>query len=588
VQFGVTVTRDGTLFRASEPLFESSDSSVVRILDATTGVALFESTGLATVAVSFQAAEFPDSMLQAAMVVAVDSLSVSISLESAIVTAGDTLVGDTVLINATVTRKDGRKVGTLAQFVSSDTDVLQFMDANSGIAELTGPGEAEVTVTFLLPVVPGEPLTAVIPVNVTDFSLQFSVASLSSGSIETGDTLVTDSVQFSVSAQKGGVPIAIVDPSFSSSNPDIITILDPATGRAVFADTGTAVVSVDFSEPNLPKANANVPLRVTTYLVDLRGPSSPVMGDEVDYRADVIDTRSGEAISSSGRRFTSTNTSVIQILDNKKGDAFVRDVGTTNIRATFDKPKLPYASLSRTLSVNVNEERFYGPTSEDNGDFGDDVRLDASDVHRFTPSTWVEFPNGTIGWVDNVTSTRLEFRVPAGANSGRLRLHNLVDDNGAPRNNVLTHWTFDSDGTVTDDFEPNDRFPLNNGLRIRSLPWERFLSSDPQKAAPADTNFFWFRTGFAATFDFSAEWQQDADLDFKLCLAVGQPPVDYLRASNGQPICARGPGDNSNDRSSEQGLNLRLEQGTWILAFYCVDCPNVPLTYQGRFVWTGF
>jgi hypothetical protein len=71
VRFSVTVTRDGAAFRTSDPIFESSDSTVVKFLDATTGEAVFESTGRATVSVSFTGQEFPDSLLRAAMVVAV-------------------------------------------------------------------------------------------------------------------------------------------------------------------------------------------------------------------------------------------------------------------------------------------------------------------------------------------------------------------------------------------------------------------------------------------------------------------------------------------------------------------------------------
>ncbi len=586
VQFAFTVTRDGSLFRVSAPRFESSDSDVVRILDPTTGAAVFQSTGRAIVSVAFTEPQFPDSMLRAAMTVPVDSLSLSLSVLSDFVVSGDTLVGDTVQFNASVKRKDGREVeNALAFFQSSDATVVKFVDATTGVAELTGPGTALVTVTFLSPIVPGPPLSAVIPISVTDFAVILSLASVSSGSIEAGDTLVSDSVRFSVFARKGEETLPVTSPTFVSSDLSVLDILDPRTGRAVFADTGTAVVTVSFTDPDLPRRTASRTLWVTTYRVDVSGPTSPPMGDVVQYVATVIDTRSGQPAGTSGRKFSSSNTSVAEILDSRDGETFIRDVGGAEIRVTFDKPALPYSGLEGGLGLNVTQERFYGAASHKKGDFGDDIRLSSSAVHRFTENTWVEFPNGTVGFVDQVTSSRLDFFVPAGASSGQLRLHNLVDDKGQSRNNVPTSWAFESEGTVKDKFEPNDEFPLGNGVRIKSVPWVHLLSSDPDKSAPADTNFFWFSLNRTASFDFTAEWQQDADLDLKVCLAVNQPPVDYWRGGNGQPICARGPAENSRNRSREEALGLTLGRGTWILAYYCVDCPDVPLTYRTYFNW---
>ena len=586
VQFGVTVTRDGELFRTSEPRFESSDSQVVRILDPVTGAAVFDSVGRAVVSVTFAEAQFPDTLLNAAMTVPVDSLSVSLAMLSSFVVSGDTLVGDTVQFNPVIKRRDGRIVeNVLALFASSDTAVLRFVDTSAGLAVLTGPGTAQVTVTFLAPIVPGAPLTVQIPIRVTDFALMLSVASVSSGLIEEGDTLASDSVSFSVLARKDDDTLTVNGATFVSSNASVVNILDPASGRAVLADTGAAVVTVSHADPELPNRSASHTLRVATYRVDLGGPISPVMGDEIQYTATVTHTASGEQVGTSGRRFSSSDPSVLEVLDSRDGEMFVRDLGAAQIRVTFDRPSLPYSGVEGSLGVNITEERFYGSTNRDKGDFGDDVRVNSSPVHRFTPDTWVEFPNGTVGFVEQVTQSRLDFVVPAGASSGQLRLHNLVDEDGLPRGNILSRWSFESEGTVEDKFEPNDAFPLDKDVKIKSLPWVKLLSSDPAKSAPADTNFFWFRTNYSTTFDFTATWQDDADLDFKICLAKKDPPKEYKLDGNGQPICARYPAENSRDRGREEALGLLLSRDTWVLAYYCVDCPDVPLTYQASFAW---
>ncbi|KPK56866.1 MAG: hypothetical protein AMS21_12275 [Gemmatimonas sp. SG8_38_2] len=586
VQFGVTVTRDGELFRTSEPRFVSSDSQIVRILDPVTGAAVFDSVGRAVVSVTFAESQFPDTLLRAAMTVPVDSLSVSLSMLSNFVVSGDTLVGDTVQFNPVIKRRDGRIVeNVLALFASSDTAVIRFVDTSAGLAVLTGPGTAQVTVTFLAPIVPGAPLTAQIPIKVTDFALMLSVESVSSGLIEEGDTLASDSVRFSVLARKDDDTLSVNGATFVSSDASVVNILDPASGRAVLVDTGTAIVTVSHADPDLPNRSASQTLRVATYRVDIGGPISPVMGDEIQYTATVTNTASGEQVGTSGQRFSSSDPSVLEVLDSRDGDMFVRDLGSAQIRVTFDRPSLPYSDVEGTFGVAITEERFYGSTNRDKGDFGDDVRLNSSPVHGFTPDTWVEFPNGTVGFVEQVTQGRLDFVVPAGASSGQLLLHNLADEDGLPRGDVLSHWSFEAEGSVNDEFEPNDRLPLDNDVRIRSVPWVELLSSDPAKSAPADTNFFWFRTNYSTSFDFIATWQADADLDFKVCVGKKQPPEEYELDNNGQPICARYPGENSRDRDKEEALNLFLGRGTWILAYYCVDCPDVPLTYQAYFAW---
>lgn len=578
VRFGVTVTREGQPFEAGGPLFESSDPEVVEILNAETGDALFAGVGQATVSVAFTEPRQPDSLLRASLVVPVDSFAVDVQLTAlSSGTSGDTLVGDTVQFVTRVTRGDGREVSAVFRYTSSDASIVEILDATAGTALLTGPGNAEVTVTLLDPPVPDGPLTAVLPVHVEDFAINIDLASVSSGRVEVGDTLVTDSVQFSVAVQLQGEAVDVVDPVFTSSDPAIIEILDAEAGRAVLADTGTATVSVTFTEPELPRQDESRRVRVTTYRVDVNGPGSPVMGDTVDYSVNVVATRDGSSLPVSGQQFQSTDASVLRVLDQNSGRTFVRDVGQAEVGVSLTSPTLPHQNLSGTLPVIVTQERFYGAASQTAGDFGDTISLSSSEVHRFSAGTRVRFPNGAAGYVESVTLNQLEFVVGAGANSGPLTLTNLVDDQGGDRGDVQTLWTFDAGGTVADAFEPNDALPLAEKDEIGSFPFEALLSSDPSKSAPADTNFFYFVINKKTSIDVTAQWQQDADLDFKVCEVLGNPPVSY---PSGGPVCPYGPADNSQDRTREEAQGVQLDRAIYIVAFYCVDCPSVPLTYR--------
>ena len=581
VRFSATVTRDGEPYSSSAPEFESEDPAVVSFLDPETGVAILESVGRATVTVTFSEPAFPDSLLQARLFVPVSSYSADLSVTSSAIEArGDTLVGDTVRFIASVQRSDGRPAGKVrAEYASSDTTVVEILDDSAGLALLVSAGAAEVSAAILEPVVPGGPLLTVLPITVTDLAVDLSVSSVASAAIEAGDTLVSDSVQFGVSVVRDGDTLQVVDPTFVSSDPTVIEIVDPVTGRAFFADTGTATVTVSFTEPDVPRQSASRTIRITTYQVLIGGPAGPVMGDTVVYSVTVVDTRDGEPVAASGVLFESSDPSVLRMLDPGGGIAFARDLGQAELRAAVGEPTLPYADVEGVMGVDITEERFYGAASATSGDFGDWITLLASPVHRFTDSTRVEFPNGTVGFVETVTPGELEFRVGAGSSVGQLRLRNLVDEDGLARDTVLTSWAFEGQGTVEDPFEPNDTFPLTSDLEITFVPWIQLLSSDPSKSAPADTNFFYFRLGITARLDFIAEWQQDADLDFKICRAVSWPPADYRR-SGGEPICPRDPSANSQDRAKEEELGLQLPISTYVLVFYCVDCPPEPLTYR--------
>ncbi|NIP71251.1 MAG: hypothetical protein GTO04_19450, partial [Planctomycetales bacterium] len=200
--------------------------------------------------------------------------------------------------------------------------------------------------------------------------------------------------------------------------------------------------------------------------------------------------------------------------------------------------------------------------------------------------------NGTIGFVDRVTAAgdSLIFFVPAAADTGQLALRNLIDDLDNPRDSVLTRIVFDGPGSaVVDDFyETNDSFPLTSSVEITSFPFEALLSWDPNKVpdpgpppVPADTNFFYFELGATTTLQFTAEWQQDANVDFKLCNGNANPPTDYLIGGGGDPICQFFA--ESLDRSQETQTANNLSPNVYVIAFYCVDCPAmIPLTYRVR------
>lgn len=585
VQFDAFVTRDGERVAAGGPTYESSDPGVVRFLDERTGEARLTGTGRATVTAAFTLPDLPERSLETALVVPVDSFAVQIDMTSSLLEAGvEPLAGDTVRFEAEVRRADGRAIaGSGRRFTSSDPSVVAILEPAAGLAVLEGPGSATVTVTFDSVRVPGGVLSSATTVEVADFAIELTLGSLRSGRIEAGDTLATDSVVFDLSVRKGpesDVPVSGL--TFSSSDPTRLRFLDPSSGEAILTDTGRVTVTAGFDEPALPRQETGLTLRVTTYRVQMGGPTAPVMGDTAVYDAVVIDTRDGLPVGGTVERsFSSSDTTSLVVVDPERGEVFVRDVGQGEVRAFFSQPRLPHATVQGGLPVTVSQERFYGSPSATAGDFGDPVALQASPVHRFTDTSRVLFSNGVPGWIDSVTSGALHLTVGAGAASGPLILQNLVDDTGASRDDVPTRWSFGSGGTTADGFEPNDTLPLDFS-HIMFRPFDELLSLDPTRAAPPDTDFFYLDLRVISVLDFLAGWQADADLDFKVCHASGRPPQDYFRDGQGNPICPRGPGDNTQDRAREEAHNLFLWAGSYVVAFYCADCPDLPVTYRAR------
>lgn len=703
VQFSATVTEDGRPYPASGQRFASSNSSVVRIVDASLGTAEFRSVGDATVTVTFEEPELQGSeQLGASMDVSVTTYTVAFSLESVVtgaaVGASEGLVDDTLRVLAEV-RKDGQVVSSSGLKVKSSSDpatVYPVPGQEQNRLALVAEGSARVTVTLEQPDVPGsDPLEATIDIDVASFVVELSVQSRVPGStsLANGDTLVTDSVRFSAAVRIAGGTVPTSGANWVSSAPSIVGMRDPAQGIAVFGGVGTATVSVSFDDPKLPgepfgidvrvttlvanvQAESNIggpgplseflltdsvtfsatvekdgqpwtggtvwlantestdstiveiidgpagtavfadtgqatarltlaqprlpkaslvgtlPLRVTTYVAEITQASpdtTPAMGDFIDYDVSVTRTRDGTLVANPTVTFVSSDPSVIQITNAATGAAFARDTGRSVVSVTVNNPSLPAGTVAAALpATNIIHERFYGQFSAASGGFGDtpggdSITVEASAVHFFTDSTRVEFPNGTVGFVEKATADSLIFLVPAAANSGHLVLRNLRDDGGGFRDNVRTRIVFTGPGAgaVDDFFEPNDKFPLTAALKV-TPPFEALLSWDPSKSAPADTNFFYMVLTAGATLDFVAEWQQDADVDFKICSANNDPPTDYLR-SGGQPICQRTV--NSTDRRREQELGLPLVANIYVIAFYCKanQCPvNLPLTYKVR------
>lgn len=705
VQFSATVTEDGSPFPAGGQRFASSNSSVVKILDANLGTAEFAGVGDARVAVTFQEPELEGSeQLGASMDVSVTEYTVTLSLESLVtgsaVDASDGLVDDTLRVLADV-RKDGQPVSSSGLVVESSSDpavVKRVTGAgNEDKLALLAEGGARVTVTLDKPDIPGTaPLEAAIDIDVSSFVVEVGVTSLVGGStsLADGDTLVSDSVRFSATVLQGGGSIPTTGASWASSDPAVVRITDPANGIAVFDAVGTATVSVTFQDPKLPgepfgreirvttlEANVQVgsnitgpgplteflltdsvtfsatvekdgqpwlggavalantestdstiidiidgpagtavfadtgqatarvtlaqprlpraslvgslPLHVTTYVAEITQAApdtTPAMGDIIDYNVVVTRTRDGMEVSNPTVTFASSNPSVIQITNPATGAAFARDTGQAVVSVTVNNPSLPAGNISAAMpATNVVHERFYGVFSATSGNFGDtpggdSIAVEASPVHFFTDSTRVEFPNGTVGFVERTTADSLIFLVPAGANSGHLILRNLRDDGGGFRDNVQTRIVFAGPGAgaVDDFYEPNDNLPLTSAVKI-APPFEALLSWDPSKSAPADTNFFYMTLGSAGTFDFVVEWQQDADLDFKVCSGNDDPPTAYVPP--GSPICQRPVEWNSTDRSTETELGLPLSANIYVIAFYCKanECPvGLPLTYKVR------
>ncbi len=582
VRFLVTVLQGADTIPNISASFTSSADSAVTITNASTGEAVLTGLGSATVRATITPPSSSDQVF-AELVVPVDSFLITITASSPVLDAGgQPLVGDTVTYSTSITKAvSGAGVPVTGQvFTSSDPAVIRFIDNTRAVLE--GPGVATVSVVFDEPLIPGAGTVPIegtdLDMNVADFSAFLTVESnLDNSFLMAGDTLVSDDVTIrAFIVTGGGAPTPVSNPVLRSSDASIIQVTDSMAGTAVFADTGTATVTVLFSD-DVPQRQASLTLRVTTFRVDVTGPTGPTMGDTVQYAASVTDTRDGSAVTGTGQSFVSTDPSTVAILNNTSGLAFARDTGSTEIRVTYTTPALPGAAVEGALPVSIAQEVFYGSMSDSSGAFLDNVTIFGTDVHRFSDSTLVQLASGTVLFRTSFTAGQLQAVVGAGADTSLLTFQNLLDDQGNDRDNVVGRFMFNGLGGVADPFEPNDAMPLVAGVKVVA-PFDEILSWDPSKVSPADTNFFYIGVLTAPdTFDISAEWQQNADLDFKVCLGDPfDPPTTYNPS-----VCARPPSANTAGGNVESVTNLELSSGTHVIAFYCVqNCTAAPITYR--------
>ncbi len=589
------VRQDGGDVPSGGEMVTSSNTAVAEPVAGTSDQVAFKQAGPATLRVTLQEPDIPGpAPLTSTLDVTVTDLAVRIVVESLIdpsfLANGDTLVTDSVQFSAVVIEGGDTVPTTGPNWASSDPSVIRIVDTASGVAVFEDTGQATVSVSFQTPDLPGEPFGR--DIRVTTYMTEVQVASIISGGA-LADTLVTDSVIFSakVTATKDGQVVPSSLSTSASDNSSVVNILVPDEGRAVFPDTGSATVSLTLAQPQLPDSilRTSLELRVTTFLAQIsqvEPDSTPTMGDSIQYGVIVTDTRGNSTVSNPDVTFSSSDPLVIVILDPATGSAIARDTGQSVVVVVVNDPSLPAGIVADSLPPTVmNEEFFYGAFSDTVGEFGntpsgDTIVIQRSLVHSFTALTQVEFPNGTIGFVDSVTADRLVFLVPAGADTGQLLMRNLVDDQGNARDNVPTRITFDGPGSdaIPDFYEPNDTLPLTTSVEITPpFPFEALESWDPRKSAPADSDFFYFTVPSAEiwTLDILAEWQVNADIDFFVCNASGDPPTSYNPG-----FCPRPVGNNSTDPRREEEIGLIVSTGQYIIDFYCVTCPALPLTYK--------
>jgi hypothetical protein len=513
----------------------------------------------------------------------VESLIIELKVESLVPGSGsdhlnvngDTLVTDSVQFSGIVIEAGNDTTPiTSATWTSSNTSAVRITDSAAGIGTFDGVGTAVVSVTFDDPVVPINTDSMIVPV--TTYVTSLDLQSFYTGSDT--DTLVTDSVGVGVDVTKNGAPQAELLATTESSDSSIVAIIDGPAGEVLFADTGQAWVYVTLAQPTLPRAvlRDSIDLEISTYVAAISDPGTPVMGDSLDYDVTVTDTRGDTTIATYTADFQTSDATVIEIVTAATGRAFARDIGTATVSVDLVAPALPNpdSTISDALApTTITEERFYGTFSTLSGDFGDTVIVRGSQVHTFTDSTRIFFPNGTVLFADTSWTDSLRAVVGAGSEVGQLLFYNLLADGSPDRDSVPSIDTFTGGGTVADPFEPNDTFPLTTADSI-GLPFEVFLSIDPAKTNPIDNNFFYFFMTAGADVTATAEWQQVANIDFYVCSGNGNPPTDIIA------ICQlTGAATDTTGIETDTG-NIGAG-GPYVLRVWCEDsCPAVPLTYK--------
>jgi hypothetical protein len=599
VRANVTVTKDGNAVSSSGVRIATSSNTNVVDPSGATGpdLALLKGEGTANLTITVDQPQIPghpNRLIAGMLSVTVKPFVVRPGMVSLVtgdmsLVNGDTLVTDSVVFRATVVKAGNDTVKNFtaagSRWTSSDPTVVRIVSDTMAVFE--NPGSAVGSVEFDDLDLPGEPFGDTL--RVSTFVRQVNIESNFAGPGPLADTLRTDSVTVNVAVTKDAQARASTVQSIETSDSLIVRPVTAIVNQAVFADTGQSWLWVNLSQPRLPRRSLrdSVQLRVTTYVLtaDSASSTTPVMGDTVQYFSSVRDTRGDTLLTVFSTNFTSGDPAVVRLINAGAGSALARDTGTATVSVTLTDPTLPNATLSDSYSPTViTLERFYGQPSITSGDFRDFVTVSASELHKFTDSTRVFFPNGTVGYVDTATADTLKFFVGAGTDSGQLTFVNLVDDVGGARDTVLTRFSFTSAGTVDDPFEPNDVFPLSDTDTVdltARLPLDEILSMDPIKA-PSDTNFFWISvpSGPGETFDVRAAWQQNANIDFFVCNGIGNPPTGYddLACTRPKSSNTSGPGD-----FVEEQLNMLLGAGRHVFGFYCPvagPCPVVAVTYR--------
>jgi hypothetical protein len=458
VRFSATLTEDGRPFPASGERFVSSNSSVVRILDASLGTAEFVSVGDARISVTFEEPELEGSeRLGASMDVSVTTYTVTLSLESVVtgaaVEASDGLVGDTLRVLADV-RKDGQPVSSSGLKVKSSSDpaTVKPVPGQENRLALTAEGAAQVAVTLEQPDIPGTaPLETAIDIDVSSFDVEIDVASLVSGntSLADGDTLLTDSVRFTATVQQAGGSIPTTGATWESSEPTIIRIIDPAEGIAVFDAVGTATVSVTFQDPKLPGEPFGAEVRVTTLVANVQaesnitgsGPLSDyLLTDSVTFGAAVEKDGSpwsGGAVSLADTE--SSEPSIVEIIDGSIGTAVFADTGQATVVVTLAQPRLPRAPVVGNLPLRVTT--YLAEVSQASPDttpaMGDVIEYDVVVTHTRDDT---EVTNPTVTFTSSDPSV-IQITDPAtGAafarDTGRATVSVTVDDPSLPAGTV--------------------------------------------------------------------------------------------------------------------------------------------------------
>ncbi len=577
---------------------QSSDDEVANPAAEGPDVVSYDGTGDATLTVTFTEPQIPgDLPLTATIDVSVDNFTVDYIIESLVpgsdhLLTGDTVITDSVVFRALVVRagndtlKNKTSDGTLWTSWSSGT-VIEMK--NDSVGAFRATGEDTVFVEFTDLDLPGEPFK--LPIEVTTYNTTIDVTTRVPGSdhLATGDTVVTDSVRVTstVTRAKDGADRGGVIAYLESTDENVVKPSATVQDEAVFADTGTATLTAVLAQPVLPRDSLqdDLALRISTYVVTAGSatPATPIMGDTVQYDATVIDTRDGSVIGTPGLDFASSNSTAVRILSATTGRALARDTGSAEVSVTLTDPDLPRGTVADTFAVtDISTERFYGTFDVTSGDFGDPVIVAASEVHVFTDSTKISFPNGTVLFVDsiNAAADTIWAIVGAGTNTGPLTLSNLWANGAEDRDAVQSRITFTGQGTVADGFEPNDTFPLATADSftvpgVSGVFFQEHMSIDPAKSDPIDNNFFWFTLIENVTLDITAEWQQGANVDFYVCSGVGVPPTNLL----GTP-CQLEAFDTSTEGPETGSVALGIG-GPYVIRFWCQDnCPAVPLTYK--------